>query len=291
MTKIAKVWDAADGSGTPGRVFTASIAQEVIPAMGKKLDFLKMGVKGAVSTAAVVIETFAGLISPFTLRKGAANRIVLALDELCALSVYYYKNFVAIGENTDNTGNDFLGNIKIPVNDDFDPANQFLISADRVAQTNIATETVSLTSYADSVEGARKPVHAVRIQHTTSGTAGIEQMQSKIPAVGMLRAIILKVPNGFADGNIDTSVQRLKIYDDMQVVAEFNDLGDAENYSILDYVTPSPQADLFRQFRVFNFGDIGLDASKGTLSYAFDVQDVSDAIVIIPVLDITVAGA
>lgn len=292
MTKIAKVWDAADGSGTPGRVFTASIAQEVIPAMGKRLDFLKMGVKGAVSTAAVVIETFAGLISPFTLRKGAANRIVLALDELCALSVYYYRShFVAIGENTDATGNDFIGNIRIPVNDDFDPANQFLISADRVAQTNIATETVSLTSYADYESEARKPVHAVRIQHTTSGTAGIEQMQSKIPAVGILKALILKVPNGFADGNVDTSIQRLKIYDDMQVVAEFNDLGDAENYSILDYVTPGPQADLFRQFRVFNLGDNGLDATKGTLSYAFDVQDVSDAVVIIPVLDITVAGA
>jgi len=291
MTRISKVWDAADGSATPGRVFTASIAQEVIPALGKRLDFLKLGVKGAVSTAAVVIETFAGLISPFTLRKGAANRIVLALDELCALSQYYYQNHIAIGENTDNTGNDFLGDIRIPINDDFDPANQFLVQADRVAQTNIATETVSMTAYADSVSGDKKPIHAVRIQHTTAGAAGIEQMQSRIPAVGMLRALILKVPNGFADGNIDTSIQRLKIYDDMQLIAEFNDLGDAESMAQIDYVTPSPTADLLRQFRVFNFGDVGIDTTKGTISYAFDVQDVSDAIVIIPVIEITVASA
>lgn len=289
--RIAKVWDAADGSATPGRVFTATIAQEVIPTMGKRLDYLKLGVKGAVSTAAVVIETFAGLISPFTLRKGGQNRIVLALDELCALSVAYYKNKIAIGENTDNTGNDFLGNIMIPVNDDFDPANQFLVQADRVAVTNIATETVALTSYADIEAEAKKPVHAVRIQHTTSGTAGIEQMQSKIPAVGMLKKLIIKVPNGFTDANIDTSIQRLKIYDDMQLVAEFNDLADAETLVETDYVTPSPIADLMRQFRVFDFGDIGLDATKGTLSYAFDVQDVSDAIVIIPVLEVSVATA
>lgn len=289
--RIAKVWDAADGSATPGRVFTATIAQEVIPALGKRLDYLKLGVKGAVSTAAVVIETFAGLISPFTLRKGGANRIVLALDELCALSVAYYKNKLAIGENTDATGNNFLGNIMIPVNDDFDPANQFLVQADRVAQTNIATETVGLTSYADIEAEAKKPVHAVRIQHTTSGTAGLEQMQSKIPAVGMLKKLIIKVPNGFTDANIDTSIQRLKIYDDMQLVAEFNDLTDAETLVDTDYVTPSPIADLLRQFRVFSFGDVGLDASKGTLSYAFDVQDVSDAIVIIPVLEITSATA
>lgn len=289
--KISKVWDAADGSATPGRVFTASIAQEVIPAMGTQLDYLKLGVKGAISTAAVAIETFAGLIAPFTLRKGAANRIVLNLDELCALSWFYYGNHLAIGENTDNTGNNFLGDIRIPINDKFDPANQFLVQADRVAQTNVATETVSLTSYADTESEAKLPVHAVRIAHTTSGTAGIEQMQSRIPAVGMLRGLILKVPNGFSDGNIDTSIQRLKVYDDMQLVAEFNDLGDAEQLVQVDYVTPSPQADLARQFRMFRFGDKGLDASKGTLSVAFDVQDVSDAIVMIPVIDITVAGA
>lgn len=289
--RIAKVWDAADGSATPGRPFTATIAQEVIPALGAQLDFLKMGVKGAVSTAAVAIETFAGLISPFTLRKGAANRIVLALDELCALSAFVFGNRIAIGENTDATGNDFLGDIRIPVFDKFDQTNQFLVQADRAAVTNIATETVALTSYADTGADGKKPVHAVRIAHTTSGTAGIEQLQSKIPAVGTLRGLIFKVPNGFADGNIDVSIQRIKVYDDMQVVAEFNDLGDAETLGDVDYVTPTPYGDLMRQFRTFRFGDAGLDASKGTLSVAFDVQDVSDAIVMIPVLDITVAGA
>lgn len=289
--KITKVWDAADGSATPGRVFTASISQEIVPALGAQLDYLKMGVKGAVSTAAVVIETFAGLITPFTLRKGAANRIVLNLDELCALSVAYFGNRIALGENTDNTGNDFLGDIRIPVFDKVDPANQFLVQADRTAVTNVATETVSLSGYFDTGDTTKKPVHAVRIAHTTAGSAGIEQMQARIPAVGMLRKLIIKIPNGFADGNIDTSIQRLKVYDDTQVVAEFNDLGDAVTLGDIDYVTPTPYADLMRQFRVFDFGETGLDASKGTLSLGLDVQDVSDAIVIIPVLDITVAGA
>lgn len=284
--RIAKVWDAADGSATPGRVFTASIAQEVIPALGTRLDYLKLGMKGAISTAAVAIESFAGVMSLFTLRKGAANRIVLALDELCALSVFIFGNRIAIGENTDNTGNDFLGDIRIPIFDTFEQTNQFLVQADRTAVTNVATETVSLTSYADAVANPSKPIHAVRIQHTTSGTAGIEQLQSRIPAVGTLKGIIIKVPNGFADGNIDTSIQRVKIYDDTQVVAEFNDLGDAETLGDIDYVTPTPYADLMRQFRVFRLGDLGLDASKGTLSVAFDVQDISDAIVMIPVLEL-----
>ncbi len=290
--KITKIWDAADGSATPGRVFTASIAQEAIPGLGQKLDMLKLGVKGAVSTAAVAIESFAGLISPFTLRKGAANRIVLNGDELVALSRFLYPDSVAIGENTDNTGNDFLGDIRIPVYDSVDAANQFLVQADRAAVTNIGTETVSLSGYFDTGVDGKKPIHAVRIAHTTAGTAGLEQLQPRIPAVGMLRGLIIKVPNGFADGNIDTSVQRVKIYDDSQVVAELNDLGDPTPLlNNLDYVTPSPMADLLRQFRAYDFGPVGLDATKGTLSIGLDVQDVSDNIVLIPVIEVSVTGA
>lgn len=289
--KSYKVWDAADGSATPGRVFTASIAQEVVPALGEKLDFLKLGLKGAVSSAAVAIEAFAGLIAPFTLRKGAANRIVLNGDELCALSAFLYGNRIAIGENTDNTGHDFLGNVLIPVHDAFDAARQFLVQADRNAVTNIATETISLTAYVDGGYDAMKPIHAVRVAHTTAGTAGIEQFQPKIPAVGTLKGIIIKVPNGLADGNIDTSIQRLKVYDESRLVAEFNDLGDAETLGDVDYVTPTPYGDLMRQFRAFRFDENGLDATKGTLSLAFDVQDVSDAVVVIPVLEVSEAAA
>ena len=86
--KITKIWDAADGSATPGRVFTASINQETIVKQGESLDYLMIGVKGAVSTAAVVIEDFADLINPLTLRYSGDNRLVLTLQELIALSVF-----------------------------------------------------------------------------------------------------------------------------------------------------------------------------------------------------------
>lgn len=283
--KIYKVEDAADGSATPGAVFTASINQKAIPTLGTKLNYLKLGLKGAVSTAAVAIETFAALLQPFTLRKGADNRIILNGDELAALSVLLYGNMIAVGENTDATGTDFLGNIMIPVNDNFDQNAQFLYQLDRVGQTNIATETISLTAYADVEGGDAKPIHAVRIAHTTAGTAGIEQFQPRIPSVGILKHIIVKVPNGFTDANIDTSVQRLKLLSGGQEIASFNDLGDATSLANIDYVTPSPIADLMRQFRVFSFGD-GIDAKANELALAFDVQDVSDAIVVIPVLEI-----
>jgi len=284
--KIFPIWDSAVGSATPGRVFTASIAQESIPAFGIQLDFLKMGVKGAVSTAAVVIETFAGVISPFMVRKGAENRIILALDELCALMAFYYKELPTVGENTDATGNNFIGGLKIPLYDKFDANQQWLVSADRVAVVNIATETIALTGYADTGEADRAPVHAVRIPTTTSGSAGLETFGSSLPPVGKLLGIIVKVPNGFADGNIDVSLQKVKLLEDTSVVAEFNALADCSFPTAVDFVTPSPMNDLLRPFMFLDLRGAGFDTKAKRYTLQWDVQDVSDAIVIIPVFEV-----
>ena len=282
--KIVKIWDAADGSATPGRVFTASINQETIVKMGEQLDYLMIGVKGAVSTAAVVIEDFADLINPLTIRYAGDNRLILTLQELIALSIFYYGKRIAIGENTDATGTDFFGGIKIPLYQKMETGKDLVIQADRSAVTNIATETVAITGYYDTGE-IGKPIHCVRIQHTTSGTAGVETLGSQIVPKGKLIGLIVATPNGFADGNIDTSVQRLKLLENGEVVAELNDLADAVALADLDYVTPSPLADLVRPYRAFDFRPAGFDAKAKVLTLQLDVQDVSDAIVILPVIE------
>lgn len=287
MPRIFKIEDASDGSATPGTVFTASINQKAIPNLGTTLNYMKLGLKGAVSTAAVALETFINVLSLFTLRKGADNRIILAGDELAALSKYLTGEDPTYGENTDNTGNNFIGNIKIPVNDKFDNNAQFLYQLDRTAVTNIATETIALTGYSDVEADGKKPIHAVRIPHTTAGTAGIEQFQPRIPAVGTLKSIMIKVPNGFSDGNIDVSVQRLKLMSGGQEICSWNALTDAKALTpVNDVVTPLPLASLLGQFMVFELGENGIDAKANELSLAFDVQDVSDAIVVIPILEL-----
>jgi hypothetical protein len=284
--QVQKIWDAADGSATPGRVFTASLPQEAIPAFGTKLDYLKIGMKGTISSAAVTIESFATLVSPFTLRFGSENRITANLDELCALMAFYYKELPAIGENTDATGNDFIGGLKVPVYQAADASKQFLIQADYAAVTNVATSTLGVSGYWDTGDDTRKPVHMVRIAHTSSGTAGLETLGSRIVPAGNLVGLIVKEPNGFADGNIDTSVQRVKILADGKVVAELNDLSDHTPVDHLDYVTPSPLSDLLRQFRMFDLRPAGLDAKAQQLTIQIDVQDVSDSLVFLPVLEI-----
>ena len=44
MGKVSKVWDGTDPGNTPGRAFTASIAQETIIPEGAFLTHLKMDV-------------------------------------------------------------------------------------------------------------------------------------------------------------------------------------------------------------------------------------------------------
>lgn len=283
--KISKIWDAADGSATPGRVFTGSINQETITKQGEQLDYLRIGVKGAVSTAAVVLEDFADLINPLTIRYAGDNRLVLTLQELVALSAFYYGEYLSFGENTDNTGNDFLGGIKVPIYQKVEAGKDITIQADRSAVTNIATETVAITGYWDTGE-VGKPIHCVRIAHTSSGTAGIETLGSQIVPKGKLIGLIVSTPNGFADGNIDTSVQRLKLLENGEVVAELNDLADAKSLTFTDYVTPDPKADLLRPYRAFDFRPGGFDAKAKILTLQIDVQDVSDSLVFLPILEI-----
>lgn len=284
--KFTKLYDAADGSATPGRVFTASIPNENINPGGSVLSYIMLGLKGAVSTAAVVIEDFAGLLSEYVLFVGAETRIKGDAADLAAISHFYEGVTPRIGENTDATGNDFLGGIKIPVYAPVEASKPMSHAATRTAVTNIGTETIAADAAYDSGEANRKPIHAVRVNHTTAGSAGVEQLSMPIPPVGVLKALLLDIPNGFADGNIDISVQRIKIMRDGVEHSQLNALSAVKANTAIDYVTPSPLADLLRPFLFFDFRDSGInvkDGAKWTL--ALDVQDASDAIGIIPILE------
>lgn len=284
--KVKKVADGTDPGATPGRAFTASIPQETLIPEGRFLHFLKLGLKGAVSSAAVVIEDFADLLSEFVLRVGAENRIIMDAQDLVALAWAVFREPVVIGENTDATGNDFLGNIKIPVFAAVDPAKPISWSAERTAVTNIGTETLALSAYFDEVDGGMKPIHAVKVPYTTAAAAGYDTPAFRIAPVGKLRYLIIEQPNGFADGNIDVSVQRVRVLVNGEVHSQFNSLADALPYPGVDLVTPAPIADLLRPYLIFDLGASGIDTKGQEVTLQLDVQDVSDAISIIPVIEL-----
>ncbi len=284
--KVQKIWDGTDPGATPGRVFTASIGQELIINEGAFLDHIRLGVKGAVSTAAVAIETFAGVLSEYTLRVGAETRILANLQTLCALMVFFYSQIPAIGENTDGTGNNFIAGVKVPIQQAAVSEKPFTHSATRTAIDNIGTETLSITGYWLDAAGEKKPIHAVRITRTTGGSTGYEEVTARIAPVGRLIGILLEQENGFADGNIDVSVQRLRIKANGKFHSQFNALGDFTPVYELDFVTPSPLPDLLRPFTILDLRPEGIDAKGQELTLDLDVEDTSDAISITPVLEI-----
>jgi len=284
--KTSKIWDGTDPGATPGRVFTASIGQELIIPEGGNLNYLKLGLKGAVSTAAVVVETFAPVLSEYVVRIGAETRIQMDGQDLVALMMAYFNQRPKIGENTDGTGNDFLGGVKVPIFAPVSNDKPITHAATRTAVTNISTETISVTGYWDKDGNGNKPVHAVKIALTTAAAAGYQELSARIAPVGTLKGLLVKQANDFADGNIDVSIQRLRIKANGVVHSAFNSLGDGSTLADIDYVTPSPIAGLLAPYAYFNLGPTGIDAKGQELTVEFDVEDVSDAVVFIPILDI-----
>lgn len=284
--RVERIADGSDPGGTPGEIFTGSIGQREIIVAGKVLNYLKIGIKGAVSTAAVVIETFAGLLSEFALKVGSETRIQGNMADLVALQGFLFGEKPLIGENTDATGNDFIGGVKIPVFAPVDPAKPITYTATRTAQTNIATETLGISAYTDDTPNVGKPIHAVTIAVTTAAAAGYQELAARVAPVGKLLGIILMQANDFADGNIDVSVQRLRIKVNGQYHSQFNALTDHTPVVETDVVTPSPYADLTRNYKFFDLRPSGIDAKMSEVVLEWDVEDVSDAIRIIPVLEI-----
>ena len=287
MPKVAKVRDGTDPGATLGEVFTASLGLQEIVREGAFLDYLMLGMNGAIATAAVVIETFADLLSEFSLRLGADFRIVGDMNDLCALMGAYYKELPVLGENSDGTGNDFIGGMKVPVQAPIPEGMRIYNAATRTAQTNVATEVLGISSHWGDDAAGKKPVHAVVITHTSAAATGYEIVGKILPQIGRLVKLLVAVvgANDLADGNVDTSVQRIRVSSDKEVLSQWNVLTDGRTVAEVNLVAQSIYADLLGRYKVFEVPAPGISLKEQALSLSIDVQDVSDALRIIPVIE------
>lgn len=286
--RVTKHWDGPDPGATPGRVFTASLGQEPIVQGGAFLSHLMIGLKGAVSTAAVVIEDFVDVISEYDFWVGQDLRLKLDGNDLVALSVAYFDRKPILGENSDGTGNDFLGSVKIPIQQPWDGAKPFSHAMTRAAVTNIATETIAITGYWLDKNPGKKPIHAVTVTLTSAGSTGDDQYAFVLPKVGRLIKLIAAMPaaSDFADGNIDVSFQRLKIMRETSPIVEFNTLADAISLVETNVVSQSIFADLLGRYKVFDLSDEGINLKDANYTIKIDNQDASDALRLIPIVEI-----
>ena len=285
--KIVKHWDGPDPGATPGRVFTASIGQEFLVPGGAFLSHLMLGLRGTIATTAIPIEEFIDTISEYDVWIGSELRIKLDGNDLCALSAYYAGVVPLVLENTDATGSLIAGGIKVPINAPVESTKPMSHAATKVTQTNVTVETLSVTGYYLNAKGNRKPVHAVVITLTSAAATGTDSFNFRLPPVGRLVKLIMAMPaaSDFTDTNIDVSFQRVKLIQDGVTVAEFNTLGDHRQVLVSNLLTQLPTDDLLSRYKNFDCSDEGFDLKAGVWTLTIDNQDASDALRIIPVIE------
>jgi len=285
--RIFKHWDGPDPGATPGRVFTGSIGQEILVPGGAFLSHLMLGLRGTIATTAIPIEEFIDTISEYDVWVGSELRIKLDGNDLCALSAYYAGVVPLVLENTDATGSLIVGGIKLPINTPVSTDKPMSHAATKATQTNVVVETLSVTGYYLENGGSRKPVHAVGITLTSAAATGTDVFNFRLPPVGRLVKLIMAMPaaSDFTDTNIDVAFQRVKLVRDGEVVAELNTLGDHRQVLVTNLLTQLPTDDLLSRYKHFDLSDEGFDLKSGVWTLTIDNQDASDALRIIPVIE------
>ena len=277
--------DGADPGATMGADFTASLTEAALNPKGKYLDHFLLSLNGTVGTAAVVIETFAGLLNPFTFKVGSETRIQLRARDLVALMTFFYNRTPQIWENTDATGSDFIMGIKIPIQEVIDAAQSYTYAATRVAQTNISVETLALTAvYYDDAKG-RKPIVAVELPYTTAAATGYTQLGVELPPIGKMIGLLVFQTIGPSDGLFVSSIQRFQLQENGQNTSKAPASILATLGSGIFDGTLSPLADMLKYYNAIDFRDEPIDLKAKKVTFSVDVEDASDATRFIAIIE------
>lgn len=277
--------DGADPGANLGAAFTASIGETNIPPKGSFLSHFTIGLRGAVSTAAVALEAFVDVLNPFTFKVGQETRIQLRGRDLIALMAWYFKEMPMVWENTDNTGSDFVLGIKIPINEKIDPSNTYTYAATRNAVTNIGSETLALQATYLSDDKGRKPIIAVELPYTTAAATGYTQLGVKMPPLGKMIGLLVFNTTVPVDGAASFSIQRVQIMENGQQTSKL--LGACSGVlpaGVADG-TLSPIVDVLKGYQVYDFRDEPIDTKAAEITFSVDVQGTSEATRFIAVIE------
>lgn len=279
------ILDGAEPGANLGTGFTTSISERNIIPKDKFLDHMLLSVRGAVSTAAVAIETFSGLLAPLTIKAGQETRIQLRLRDLVALQAWFYGETPELWENTDNTGQDFVFGVKIPIQETINADQVYSYSATRVAQTNIASEELALVGAYMSENKGKKPIIATELQYTTAAATGITQIGVQVPPVGKVLGLIVFNTSIPTDSASTFSIQRLQVLLNGAISSKLPmSVGKRLTSGVSDG-TLSPINDMLKPYSFFDFREEPIDAVANAVTFAVDVQATSEAVRIIAVLE------
>lgn len=269
--------DGADPGGNLGATFTASLAEANVNPKGKFLDSIFLGFNATGATAAVVMETFVGLLNPFTFKAGQETRIQLRARDLIALMSFYYGRGPNMFEETTATGYNRVMGIRIPIQEVIDPSLTYTYAATRVSQTNQSAEVLALAAkYLDDSKG-RKPIIAVELPYTTSGSTGYTAIGVNLPPVGNLIGLLIFQTTVPTNTTILYDVQRIQMYIDGRLGPKMPAFIMNEWPSgVLEGAT-SPLQRILNNYSIVDFRDEPFDAKAHLITFQVDVEVASEA--------------
>ncbi len=280
---LQTLFDAAAPSAEIGAAFTANQGPNVIPPNGTYLDHILLSITGDIATAAVAVETFMLALSQFTLKAGQETRIQLNGPDLVALMAAFYHELPSCGPDS-STGNDWVFGIKIPVQETIQQGVTYTWSATYAAQTNTTNVKMCVQAVYLSSANGKVPVIAVPISFTTPGSTGMTSINARLQNLGSLIGLLLQQTTNFGNASDVYDIQRIQLVESgkqtsMLSVANGQKLAGQWGFSIA-----APLSELLSVYSYFPFDDDPLDVSAGYLEFIADVETVSEAVRLIPIV-------
>jgi|SRR2546427_6969622 len=289
---------AIPGANT-GEAFTASIPNRpLIPQTGEAYwESLSLSLFGQGAVAIVTLENFLNLVNPFVFNANEP-RIVMRGRDLFAFSMAWY-NYPAFFFEGAAAAQDKVFGIRIPIWVKPKTNEQYSWQATRVAVTNISVETLGLTVlYKETpptgnlelgLTGGR--IDAREIPFTTPAATGIVQVVPKLPKLGKLLGLLVFVTTGPTSAAQTSDVQTLYLDSTKRrlVSANWADLQATfqqyfEETSGLGTVTILQR--LLTNYGWLDLRDDPIDTVADDISVSIDAEVVSEAVRIIPVIEV-----
>lgn len=272
------------GTGSAlGKTFTSSIDEQQVIKKSAHLHEFLLGLKADISTAAVTLEDFLGVLSKFTFKVGSEVRVQLRARDLIAVMAFFYGKLPTAYETGSTTDDKVLG-IRIPVFEDMTDDKAYSVSAERTAVTNVGTEVINLSALWTEGRVGGEPIHAVELAGTTPGATGESQLNNFLPRVGDLIGLIV-YNTAYPDADSDaSSIQRITLLIDGVKQSVLDVAVGGMTGQVSGLTAGDPLFDTLAPYSCFDFRAEPIDCKGKQVGLQIDAQDASDAFRIIPIM-------
>lgn len=272
------------GTGaTLGDTFTATRAEAQVITVGKVINELLLSLKGDAG-AAVTIEAFANIVTPFVFKSNDKTRIQLRGRDLLALSAVTFREFPTVFEATQSGEDCKILGLRIPIFETVKQGVQYAYSLTYAAVSNISNGVVSLQTVYGDTPTKPSAISAVEIAGVTPGATGETPLGVIFPKTGKLIGLIL-YNTTYPDLDSDTAtIQRMVMSINGVRGAVLDVAGAGLSRVIGGSHAGQPAHDVLAPYSYWSFEEEPIDCKANEVTVSIDVRATGEAYRLIPVI-------